>query len=83
MTALKVNNQLLKSRLPIIRCECGYKILLLPDFKAMDRAIQNHLLEHKNTGNKDAKAKRIEGALISQIFRKAAEPKIVIVEFPR
>ena len=49
----------------------------------MDRAIQNHLLEHKNRGNKVAKAKRIEGALISQIFRKAAEPKIVIVEFPR
>jgi hypothetical protein len=64
-------------------CECGYEILLLPDLKAMDQAIQNHLLEHKNRGAKDANAERIEDALISQIFEKAAESKIRILEFSR
>jgi hypothetical protein len=49
----------------------------------MDQAIQNHLLEHKNRDAKDANDKRIEGALISQIFEKAAESKIGIIEFPR
>ena len=83
MTELKVQDYSLKSRLPIIKCECGYEILLLPDFKAMDQAIQNHLLEHKNRGPKDGNAKRSECALISQIFEKAAESKIRIIEFPR
>ena len=83
LTELKVYNHLLKSRLPIIKCECGYEILFLPDLKAMDQAIQNHLLEHKNRSAKDAEAKRVEGALISQIFERAAESKIRIIEFPR
>ena len=56
-------------------CECGYEILLLPDLKAMDQAIQNHLLEHKNRGVKDVNAKKIESALISKIFEKTIESK--------
>lgn len=76
MTELKVHNHSLKSRLPIITCECGYEILLLLDLKAMDQAIQNHVLEHKNRGVKDAEANRIEDELIFQIFKKAAESKI-------
>ena len=83
MTELKLYNHSLKSHLPIITCECGYEIILLPDLKAMDQAIQNHLLEHKNRDAKDAKNKRVEGTLISQIFEKAAESKIGIIEFPR
>ena len=80
MTDLKIHDYSLKSRLPIIKCECGYEILLLPDLKAMDQAVQNHLLKHKNRGTKDSNAKRIECTLISQIFEKAAESKIKIIE---
>ncbi len=29
------------------KCVCGFKILLVPDVKAMDRAIKNHIAEHK------------------------------------
>ena len=83
MTELKSQDYSLKSRLPIINCECGHEILLLPDLKAMDQAVQNHLLEHKNRGTKEDKNKRIECELISQIFEKAAESKIRIIEFPR
>ena len=66
-----------------MKCEFNYEILLLPDLKAMNKAIQNHLLEHKNRDAKAAKAKRIEDALISQILKKASESKIRIFEFPR
>ena len=83
MTELKVQDYSLKSRLPIIKCECGFEILLLPDFKAMDQAVQNHLLEHKNRGTKDGNVNGVECALISKIFEKAAKSKIRITEFPR
>jgi hypothetical protein len=49
----------------------------------MNQAIQNHLLEHKKRGAKDANAERIEDALISQIFKKAIELQIRIIEFPQ
>ena len=36
-----------KTRMPIIKCVCGFKILVMPDLKAMNRAIKNHLANHK------------------------------------
>jgi hypothetical protein len=43
-----------KERMPIVRCVCGFEILVVPDLKAMDRAIKNHVAEHKqaNKGSK-------------------------------
>jgi hypothetical protein len=32
--------------MPIIRCICGKRILVVPDLRAMNRAIQNHVDEH-------------------------------------
>jgi hypothetical protein len=37
----------IKERLPIIYCDCGAEILLLPDLQAMNRAIRTHVTEHK------------------------------------
>jgi hypothetical protein len=37
----------LKERLPIINCECGAEILLLPDLQAMNRAIKAHVAKNK------------------------------------
>ena len=36
-----------KSHMPIARCKCGFEILVVPDLKAMNRAINNHLAKHK------------------------------------
>jgi len=36
-----------KKGMPTIRCVCGTIILILPDLKAMNRAIKNHVAEHK------------------------------------
>ena len=59
----------------VIKCECSYKILLVSDLQAMSQAIEKHVLEHKNKCTDDAEAVRIEDALISQVFDKAAESK--------
>ena len=33
--------------MPTIRCVCGLRILVVPDLKAMNRAIKNHVAEQK------------------------------------
>jgi hypothetical protein len=46
----------LKKRLPIINCECGAEILVVPDLQAMNRAIKNHAAKHrKKTTNAQKK----------------------------
>jgi hypothetical protein len=35
--------------IPTIRCVCGLRILIVPDLKAMNRAIKNHLAEHEQS----------------------------------
>ena len=39
-------DQFLKRRLPIINCDCGAEILVVPDVKAVNRAIRTHVAEH-------------------------------------
>jgi hypothetical protein len=41
-----------KRRMPIIKCACGFEILVVPDLKAMNRAIANHVTKHKKAGSK-------------------------------
>jgi len=36
-----------KTRMPTVKCVCGFEILVVPDLKAMDRAIRNHVANHK------------------------------------
>jgi len=36
-----------KTRMPIVKCVCGFEILVVPDLKAMNRAIKNHVAKHK------------------------------------
>jgi hypothetical protein len=65
-----------KECLPLIKCECGTEILLLPDLKAMDRAINAHIAEHRKKGNNPSKAatsSRISQLLAQLSLRKASE----------
>ena len=67
----------MKKKLPSIKCQCGKEILLVPDSKAMDKAIENHVAEHVSKQPDKAKAeeeaKRISEFLVKQVLRKAAE----------
>jgi hypothetical protein len=40
-----------KKHMPIVRCNCGYEILVIPDLKAMHIAIENHVAKHKKAHN--------------------------------
>ena len=54
-----------KTRMPTVKCVCGFEILVVPDLKAMDRAIRNHVAEHK-------KASDVSGWLTDQVLIVAA-----------
>jgi hypothetical protein len=40
-----------KKGMPIIKCRCGFEILVVPDLKAMNRAIKNHVAKHKKSSS--------------------------------
>ena len=40
-------------KMPVFNCQCGMKILLVPDLTAMGKAIKNHLIEHKRLTGSD------------------------------
>jgi len=60
----------LKEGLPIISCECGAEILVLPDLKAMNRAIKTHVVEHRKNERQIKKSLSTSGKiseLLSQL----------------
>lgn len=67
MNTKKTTNHPLKRNLPTIHCECGHKILLLPDVKAMGQAIEEHALEHKRKyALTEEETEALENGLIAQ-----------------
>jgi hypothetical protein len=40
-----------KSHMTIIKCACGFEILIVPDLKAMSRAIENHVAKHSKSSS--------------------------------
>jgi hypothetical protein len=66
--------------MPLIRCLCGAKILLIPDMKAMNRALENHIDEHIKKNSKTRKSYippiKVRKILVEQILEKASEQRI-------
>lgn len=58
--------------MPTIRCVCGLRILIVPDLKAMNRAIKNHVAEHKQA-NYGLALDSLEEFLTEQIIMAASE----------
>jgi hypothetical protein len=54
--------------MPIMTCDCGAKILVVPDIAAMDRALKNHKVEHKST-DKQFLIEQILEAVSKQVLR--------------
>jgi len=65
-----------KKNLPLIKCLCGYEILLVPDVKVMNDAIDAHVATHiqklQDSAVSKAESERISNYLIAQIFKKAS-----------
>ncbi len=70
------NNSPIKG-LPIVMCECGQEILIVPDLDEMIRCIETHAMIHKGkeTDPKKAKAEyiRIEEQLTQKVVIKIAD----------
>ena len=67
----------MKPGLPVIKCSCGAEILLVPNVKEMNEAIEAHILEHtkkiKSLKEAEAEAERIRDDLIIKVLEKASE----------
>ena len=63
--------------LPLLQFECDAKILLVPDLKVMNHAIEVHVAEHrkkeKDPRKAAATASLIRQILIEQLLKKAIE----------
>jgi hypothetical protein len=68
-------DECLKEGLPIINCECGAEILVVPDLQAMNRAIKIHVSEHRKKERK-AKNNVITSGKISQLLSQLSLIKI-------
>ena len=63
----------LKEHLPLIKCERGAEILLLPDVQAMNLAIKAHVNEHRQ---KETNRNVISSINISQLLSQLSLRKI-------
>ena len=64
----------LKNNLPLVTCECGYEIVLVPDFKALGKAIEEHVMEHaKKSTMTQKEVEALEDNLIAQVLKLASE----------
>ena len=65
----------IREGMPIIRCFCGAKMLVVPDLNAMNRAIENHIVEHKKMDRSNGKQRispsKLRQFLIGQILATA------------
>jgi hypothetical protein len=52
-TMAKPNPKKTRRKMPIFNCTCGVKILIVPDLPEMNKAIENHLIEHKKITGQD------------------------------
>ena len=64
-------------KLPAIKCaSCGAEIMLVPNLKAMSKAIEAHVEKHrlkvKDPMEAEAEAESIRDSLITQVFDKAS-----------
>jgi hypothetical protein len=66
-----------KKSLTSIKCECGAEILLVPDLKAMNKAIENHAFEHgkvkKDSREAASEVERILQLLTVEVLEKILE----------
>jgi hypothetical protein len=74
MHSNKPNKGSLRKNLLLLKCECGYEILFLPDLKALGKAIEEHVLEHKNKNALTQKEVDVlQDSLIAQALKLVSE----------
>ena len=58
-------------KMPVFRCSCGTKILVIPDLPEMNKVIKNHIIEHRKLSgqilSEDDLAQKILKVMIDHI----------------
>ncbi|MGO8807456.1 MAG: hypothetical protein ACLQO7_12785 [Candidatus Bathyarchaeia archaeon] len=54
-------------RLPLVTCECGFKMLVIPDLDEMVRCIEAHCIAHE-TGESDPEKAQAERCRIEELL---------------
>jgi hypothetical protein len=49
--------------MPTVKCLCGFQILVVPDLKAMNQAIERHIKEHAKISESSEKKRALAGNL--------------------
>ncbi len=65
-----------KKHMPIIRCECGYEILVLPDLKAMNFAINKHVADHRKANDGSEKLTEFLTEQVMILASKMNQPSV-------
>lgn len=55
--------------MPIFKCSCGIEILIIPDIPEMNRAIKNHLIEHKKSTGQGIAEETITQEILKAIIK--------------
>jgi hypothetical protein len=48
----KIHSKKVRKKMVVFNCSCGAKILIIPDLPEMNKAIGEHLIEHKKLTGK-------------------------------
>jgi hypothetical protein len=62
-----------KKSMPTVTCLCGLEILVVPDLRAMNVAIRNHLAEHRKSGDDSEKLDSLEQFLTEGVLIMASK----------
>jgi len=68
-----------RKSMPIVRCVCGSEILVVPDLKAMNRAIKNHVTEHKQARDGSDRLDLLTEFLTQQVLTMASNINLSIL----
>ncbi len=67
-----MSNKISHQKLPLVVCECGFKLLIVPDLEEMGRSIENHAEEHRKSETDQEKSEaeycRIEELLTRKVL---------------
>jgi len=68
----RMNNKYSDQKLPLVVCDCGFKILIVPDLGEMARSIENHAAIHGKSETDPEKAEaeycRVEELLTQRVL---------------
>jgi DNA-binding NarL/FixJ family response regulator len=77
ITKISLEERSNSASLPTIKCTCGEQILVIPNLGAMNRAIENHAVNHRRKGLSDGKKSdvyvNVKELLIKELLKVTSE----------